>query len=476
LVNKKFEESLIEEIAPLFTQYVMEGVLDPKPNLEDINMDIDDLDTLLKYDYILRRDLKEFMKNLERRLRNIRTTIKKEEETFKGGRTKGKIDFSSTLKERLSSNPFDETIFVCNVIDKEFNTDENIVLKTFLKTVSEILKICDENKLLNLDYSRDFWIDENVEGTENTFREFIDGILEMNIYLRQINIEDKQVIENERLLYNVSKSRNHLYSEAAKLLLYYKKVIYDRDLDPTEAENLLKRFFKKPKEMSVLFELYWSLKIVDEFKRVTNPKFKPIGVLTTDNVIAEWKIGNYNYIMFHTTSGSKEIKINFRENCKKVIELIENSDKKIMDTFIGRELKIMEYFKEMGDEIKLWGGNQPDIILEKRDKETNDILEVFVGEVKYTDKPHDSNNATSQAKNGLKELLEYIAFIGDDDQCFEKSENLFDNLGKVKGGLFLKSKINAGKIEETGSDFIRIIHHNNEEDWDELKKMIGVIE
>jgi len=478
--EEKFRDRLLEEIGPIFNQYIMNGDLSVTPFTKQIDMNIDDLDTLLKIHFLMpyktnnrennKLDVIDFMKNLEKRIRRINTSIKKEKEKYQGGNLKGKIDFSRTFKERLMHNPFDETMFICNLIDKDFNTDENKVLKTFLEILWEILNSDKIKSILEYDYLYEHWIKErDVEGDRTSFKEILERILEMNIYLRNIDIKNETVIEDERLLNDVSKSRNSLYREAAELLIRYKDVIINRDIDDSEARELLKHTFIKPKKNDVLFELYWTLRIVDEFNE-TKPRFKPIQ--TGKNIIAYWETDEYEYKIYHNSSGSKNIGIKFREDYSIILDKLKNSNfringKKIMDTFIGRELKIMEHFNEMGDQIKLWHGNQPDIIFEKKLKDTGEIEDIFIGEVKYSDDEY------YDAKNGMKELLEYISLIGK-DEYYETSNNLFQNLAKTKGALFVKEKAKVGKITDTVSDNIKIIHFDNREEWDSLRTMLGL--
>jgi len=474
------QEELLKEIGPIFSQYVMdEGVVDTAPFSKEVDLNIDDIDTILKLHFLLpnqqRKDVIDFMKNLQDRIRRIKTTIKNEKERFEGGNIKGKIDFSNTLKERLTNNPFDKTVFICNMIDKNYNTPENLVLKTLLKKIQSILESDKIKEIIKNDYISEHWLkNKEIDGIQTTYKDILEGILEMNIYLRRINIEDEQVLENERMMRRVAKSRNDLYSDAANLLIWYKNLIIDRDIDSTEAKELLKNTFIKPKRMELLFELYWNLKIVDEFRDELDPNFKPIGSLSKENIIAEWEDYRYNYKIFHNSSAGLDF--TFREDFQDIIDVLKDNDielngKQLMNTFVGRELKIMKHFDLMGDKIKLWNGDQPDIILKKINKETEEIEDTFIGEVKYSEK----DDSKTQAKNGMKELLEYVSLVGaDDDHYFERSEDLFQKLENVKGALFVEKETEVGKIEDTKSKNLEIVHYDDEENWKDLKKMLEI--
>jgi len=481
-IDKKFRSKLLEEIGPIFNQYVMDGEASIA-SFTQVNMNIDDLETVLKVHYLMpyqtpeeeeeKLDVIDFMKTVKKRIREINTIIKKEKERFQGGEVKGKIDFSGTFKERMMNNPFDETLFICNIIDRSFDNDENKVLKAFLEVVWEILNSDMIEDKLEYEYLKKYWIDKkDIGGDKVSFKGLLGNLLKNNIYLRNIKVDKEKIIRDNRLLNDVSKSRNKLYSEAAELLKRYKKVVINKDINPSEAKELLRHTFIKPNSMDLLFELYWALRIIDEVSD-ENPNLKTIHKKA--NLIAYWEKDDYNYKLYHRCSGRGKIGINFKESGKEILKVLEKSDvdingKKITDTFIGRELKIMKYFEELNDNTKLWGGNQPDIILEKICKDTDETEKIFVGEVKY------SQEEEYDAKTGMKELLEYMSLIGNEEDYFENQEDLFQGLSKVNGALFIKENAKVGKItdNETKSEHIQIIHHNREEGWDDLKEMLDL--
>jgi hypothetical protein len=75
---------------------------------------------------------------------------------------------------------------------------------------------------------------------------------------------------------------------------------------------------------------------------------------------------------------------------------------------------------------KLWSG-RPDILIEKCPLGENSVDEVFIGEVKYT-------NRRSYAAEGLHELLEYMAFVKSNDEYIERQNDLLDSV-RVRGLL-----------------------------------------
>jgi len=481
----KLREKLLKEIGPIFSQYVMDGKVNTAPFSKEIDLNIDDLDTVLKVHFLLplkedgegkeRLDVLDFMDNLKERIREIKTTIRKEKERFQGGEIRGKIDFSGTLKERLTNNMYDETVFICNLIDKNYNTDENQVLKAFLLTLQSILKSDKIKKILENEkneYIYDVWKRKrNINGVKTTYVNILDRILENNIYLRKIGVDKEDILKDERKIHRVAKSRNNLYSEAAKLLIRYKRIIINRDVGEEEARELLRNTFIKPERIDVLFELYWALSIVKEYKKQTDAELKPIGDISGDNILAEWEKEGSNFEIYYRSSGGLDF--SFKEDHEDIIKKLgksslEVNDRHITESFIGRELKIMGHFNEMGDQIKLWFGNEPDIILKETKKGNNEeVKKIFIGEVKNTENK-------DYAKQGLKELLEYISLVGMKGEYFEKRENLFKDLKKVNGALFLRKNTQVGKITDTASEDIEIIHFDDEKEWDSLKEIFDL--
>lgn len=87
-----------------------------------------------------------------------------------------------------------------------------------------------------------------------------------------------------------------------------------------------------------------------------------------------------------------------------------------------------------GGENSLWGG-RPDILIERYsttdDNGADTLSQVFIGEVKYTQN-------FDYAATGLRELLEYMAFVKytDSGEYVEGQEGLLEGI-VVKGVLFV---------------------------------------
>ncbi|MCQ4334873.1 hypothetical protein KM295_15565 [Natronomonas sp. F2-12] len=111
-----------------------------------------------------------------------------------------------------------------------------------------------------------------------------------------------------------------------------------------------------------------------------------------------------------------------------------------------------------GGSDSLWGG-RPDIVLERFEKSADEewvVEDVFIGEVKYT-------QDTDYVATGLRELLEYMAFVrhADGNQDYvEDMEHVLESI-TVRGLLFTDAlDIESPDVEEG----IRIIEYPEQPD------------
>lgn len=434
---KATSDKLLKEIADDLNQFLKHGNLTSFTKKIEPNLNIDNIEKLLRIHFVLtsKDDSNEigvidFIKELPQRLRRIKTTIKQEAEIF-NGEVRGRINWNNTLKQRYNQDPNGKTLFVCDKREKNYEISENIVLKHLLQIIHSIIY-----HDLNLAFEHKYkWLREWVE--EEKLKKVLDQLFFRNVYLKKIDIS--KTVANDRMIDRASKSRILLYKEASLLISRYRKLM-NYELDEREAKELLKNTFIKPEKTHVLFELYWIIKIIKQFK---NPKFQLIEP-NSNNIVAKWDASGCKYTIYHDSNGSFE----FKESIEKLNKMLENKN-----NYLGRELKVLQKLEQMAQINKdknLWGG-RPDIILEKYDDDNN-LISILIGEVKYTD---DRNYAIK----GLRELLEYIALIKKEGKYVENYDNLFGKLRKIRGGLFL-DKINELNLK--GDDEILVIAYEED--------------
>ncbi len=436
---KVSSEILLNEISNELNQFLMYGNLSPFTKEIDPNLNIDNLNKLLRIHFILTRSngkdkigVIDFVEQLPSRLRRIKTTIKKETEIL-DGEVRGRISWKDTISERFKRNPKDKTIFVCEKKEKNYNIAENLVLKQLLQTIHTIIY-----NDLNIAFENQYkWLKEWID--ERELKEILYKLFFTNVYLRRIDLA--KISLTDRMINRAKKSRNVLYRDAASLLERYNKLM-SYELDPSEAKELLKNTFIEPDKEDVLFELYWTIKIIKQFEDPIYHLIEP-----GSNLVARWEQDEYEYKIYHDSIGSFE----FKEKMDEIEAILKDKD-----NFLGRELKVLEKIEQLsGSRIdSLWGG-RPDILLEKYDKNDN-LISIFIGEVKYTQNK-------DYAIKGLREILEYMALIKQKGKYVEAYSHLFEGLGKVKGWLFL-DRIDNFKIHKIKDFPLQIVMFGDDVD------------
>lgn len=423
-------DKLLEEISVDLNQFLKHGNLKSFSKKIDPNLNIDNIEKLLRIHFVLTTTNKEsneigvidFIEKLPEQLRRIKTTTKMETEIF-DGEVKGRINWKDTIKERCKQYPQNKTQFACNAQKKNYEIAENQVLKSLLQTIHNII-----HNDLNIAFEKKYkWLKQWVE--EKELKMALNQLFFRNVYLKRIDISNTKI--TERMINRARKSRIQLYREAAFLLSHYRRLM-NYEFEPAEAKELLKNTFIEPGKSEVLFELYWIIKIVRQFN---NPTFQLIEPNT--NVVAKWNAEGNNYKIYHDSNGSFQ----FKENLEELSEKLKDND-----NYIGRELKVFKKLQEMtkSNPKNIWDG-RPDILLEKYDQ-NNNLVSIFIGEVKYT-------NNRDYAIKGLKELLEYIALIKNNEGAYiENYENLFGRLKTTKGLKTIKGCLFLDKINNLNID------------------------
>jgi len=412
-MTKTSEDALVKEVGVHLFTFLKYGDISSFTKKIDTSLNIDDMEKLLRIHFILRNDVTNFVSSLPQRIRRIKTTTRKYNEQQRD-KIRGRIDWQKTFKERYRSNDALSPYYV-DLVERKYSIPENLVLNELLKTIYSITSN-DVYRAIKNDYP---WL----KGwTKGNLLAILKNVYQRNIYLRRIR-EEGEVILTERMISNTLQSRNTFYSEAAKLMSDYKKLM-NYDLTPSEAQELLKNTFIRPGRVEVLFELFWIFKVI---MAITHDK-KAVTFNIIDgnnNIVAEWEDEYYRYRIYHDSTGV----FNFREKW----ENIKIPEK---DGYLKRESLVVKEWQKASKEFfdlqrgdVLWGG-RPDIVLEKYHKGQKRPVQVFLGEVKYTESVY-------YASKGLKELLEYMALIRSSDNYFEDDANAVFSSDKIKGWLFL---------------------------------------
>jgi hypothetical protein len=145
------------------------------------------------------------------------------------------------------------------------------------------------------------------------------------------------------------------------------------------------------------------------------------------DLVASWETTDGSqYALYHDSTGSASL--SFSEG----LATIEQPEE---DGYLYRTIQITERWQHLAKEHfgiaghgTLWGG-RPDILIERYPPATEQPMEVFVGEVKYT-------TDRSYSAQGLRELLEYMAFVRSNADYLEDADDVLTS-NRVKGALFV---------------------------------------
>lgn len=433
-MGKTTARELVEAIADDFNTYVGKGVrLDPVLRDFDPDLNVDDLDRLLRIHFVLterdgnRPGVIDFVRTLPDRVRRLKTTNSHRLVT-REGEIRGRVAWDETIKHRYREGGGQRNQYVCREMRENYDIDENVVLKSLLARIHEIVFGDLEHALESpADYG---WLAEWVDA-DNQFADKFGEIFRDNIYLRRIDATDHEV--SERMLRSVKQSRNPLYSEAARLLDRYRRLM-NYDLDATEAKRLLENTFIRPEQTETLFELYWVFRILDCYDSV---QFELLD--GESDIVASWETTDSRYVLYHDSTGSSALSFS---------EQLADIDRPNEDGYLFRTVHVLDRWQQIADDFfnitgrdSLWGG-RPDLVLERYDEDNPNPSAVFVGEVKYT-------TNSSYAAQGLRELLEYMAYARTDGEYLENQDDLLDSK-QVTGMLFVDHV--KSDVERTESD------------------------
>jgi hypothetical protein len=431
---KTTTKALLADVADDFHTYLRKGIpFDRVIDSAHPDLDVDDMETLLRIHFVLTEEddeasvgVLDFMQKLEDRIRNMKTTTSSA--TFeRRGEIRGRIDWPETTKRRARAGRFDEPVFVCRQPEEHYNTAENLVLKRLLSIIHGIIYTDLEPAIEDSDgygWLAD-WVEPIEDGSHNpeTAAETLKRIYEQNVYLQRIEVTEMDV--TDRTIESVKKSRLAFYREAAVLLDRYRQLI-NQELESSDARELLNHTIIRPEKTETLFELYWIFRILNAYDAV---EYRILTQWRDDpSTIATWEQDESRWVISHDSTGKG---LTFSESL--------DADTAEPDGYLFRLNQVLSRWQLLSKDIldysgsgALWGG-RPDIVLERYDETesgTFALKQVFIGEVKYT-------QDISYAATGLRELLEYMAFVrrAEDGEYIEAPDDVLDSVS-VHGLLF----------------------------------------
>lgn len=417
--GKITKKDMIEEIKEELVIYFREGRINLKSFFEFDDVRFNNIHDILKIHFILSEEVNEYVLDLEKNIRNIKTSTHIEKNIFHG-EIRGSIDWNMTIQHRVNTLYKDKTKFACDNVDKLFDTKENIVLKRAISIIYNII-----HKELRMDrFNKRLWYENG-----HKLSKIIFDIYKSNIYIRKIDISKVKI--TDKMISDVSKNRNKIYRDSAKIVKLFRDIM---DFKKEHINNLFTKTFIDMNDTNEVFELYCIFKYLRNEFSIEDIKFNIVD--GDEDCLANLEDQHHKYKIYHNKTGVGYL--NFLIN----ISEVEDSD----NVFLIKKIKSLEKKSNIYNKLEnknisdiFWGG-RPDLLILKINKKDENIEGIVIGEIKYT------NNKTYMYQ-GLEELLEYIYFLKDRD-------NKYIGDIDVKGVLF----IDDIELAEYDFDNLRIIN------------------
>ena len=397
-------QELVDAVAEDLFTYVMQGSLSErhvaaeiKPN--GLDERFEDFETLVDLHFVLRPEVVDFVDALPHRIRNIKTQTKNVQ-TVSRGEISGRISWDSTVKARSAQAPGDRSLFVCDSRHESYDIDENVVLKQLLSIVYTTLDECEMYLEQEYDWVTDQW-EENLELVDRLRKLF-----ERNVHVTRIR-EPETYEPTDRMIQTAESARNEIYRDAAALL---QELRASRRADETALKNLLEETTITPDDEETLFELYVLFEYVKAIEDHQDGETTVATIETDRQEVAKVESEEGTDVVLYHDNAAGDRDLSF------VPELSEKPEWELSRAErIQRESRnvVEQYFKDQRMELHT---NRPDVIVLEIQHEKD--YEYLITEVKYS-------TSVETVKRGVKETLEYLAFLRQDDRLVFTDDSPF---------------------------------------------------
>ena len=256
----KIDESnidvILNEVKEFLQLYLFKGNValndDTIENLFELSHD--DLTTLKAVHFLLSDEVRLLIKTLPQLIRNLSHSTKKETEIMRGT-IRGRIDWSQTLKERMSEGFDDKSLFVCNPPSKYYDLEENQLLKFILKRIIYL-------KRNYLDFIRPENFDlEKIDENKDWYTIVNDNYQISSKILKKVYFNDISDVKiKSKHLRKCMKNRNLLYHNVFNVYLLYEDLFISNDEEILR--KLLNKRIIKTADPDKLYEIYVFFNIV----------------------------------------------------------------------------------------------------------------------------------------------------------------------------------------------------------------------
>lgn len=417
-VNKAKKIRMIEEIKSELLYYFRNGYLNLKFFFEFDDVRFANFKDILKIHFIISKEANDFTRTLEKYLSEFKhsTTLNKD---IYINEIRGKVDWNRTFKTRMNTGNHSSNIFVSDNVDKLYVTKENIILKKSIEILYNIIY-----KEIGMSRFEDYeWYSNGKK-----ISRIVSTLYNSNIYIKRIDISKIKI--TDKMINDVTKSRNKLYRDAAKIVKFY-KALMENNLN--YINELLSYTYIEMKNENEVFELYSIIKYIRNNYVDQNVEFNIID--GNENYLASIDAGfDSKIIIYHNRSASKYL------DFKVTVNDIQGENEYLKNLRrINSQTNRFKTMQNMNTSNLIWSG-RPDLIILKL---SGDVLEeITIGEIKYT-------KDINYTMIGFEELCEYLTFV----KPIHQSESSY----RLNGILFVEDV----PLIESYIDNITVINSSN---------------
>jgi hypothetical protein len=440
---------LLDGLTADVLSYVMQGSLSEdvvaeriKP--EGLDRRFSEFRALVDLHFVLREDVVAFVRDLPDHLREIETSTRTRTRATNGS-VEGRINWQETVRRRHSQSPGNAALFVCDTRAENYDTAENLVLKHLISVIHATLENAEE--YLERDYT---WVNDSWCGEENLVDE-LRRVVERNVHVRRIREPDGYE-PTDRMLTTAESSRQELYREAARLVGARSDIL---DGEPDAIRELIASTAITPDDDETLFELFVLFRFVATLDRIREGSFE-IRTIESDRQEVARFVGEGEVVLYHDNSAGDR-GLSFRS----VPEEKDDGDLSRTETVQRMAHRIAEEYFDRRFRNQT---GRPDVIVLEVISPDERTYEYLVTEVK-------NSTDTGTIRTGIKETLEYLAFLRVDDELVHGGDTAGPYLPEGQKGLLVIQDVAEETATLADDRPIRIVQASELDD--RLESILG---
>lgn len=417
-------DDLLRQLTEDVLAYVMDGSIPKSTVAERIKPDqldqrFNDWATLVDLHFILKSDVTEFVQELPTHLRSLKTDTRSTAHTTRGA-VNGRVNWSRTTRTRLSESPGDTSLFVCETRTEDYDTDENLVLKHLLSVVHRALQSAEEYLDREYGWMEQTWTDERDLVTE------LRRIVERNVHVRRIR-PPAQYEPTDRMLAAAEASRHEVYRTAAHLVRDRRRA---QRGDADAIRELLDTTAITPDDEDTLLELFVLFRMIATLEELQGDAFELETISSGRQEVARL-VGEKELVLYHDNSAESR-ELSFRTGIPDDVpdeelgrtELVQRVAHRVAEQYFHREFR-----NHTG---------RPDVIVLEVISADRREYEYLIVEVK-------NSTRRDTIRTGIKETLEYLAFLRVDETFVFGTEPTESVFGNGWNGLLVIQDFEAGE-------------------------------